>query len=103
VVDVDIDSRRVMVGSPERLDVIGIEAIKPTWANLPLSVEPVAVMAQVRAHATPVPAMAHFDGARIHVELLQTIRGLANGQAVVLYDGERVIGSGTVDRTHKQP
>jgi tRNA-specific 2-thiouridylase len=91
-----------MVGAPERLDVIGIEAIKPTWANLPLSVEPVAVMAQVRAHATPVPAMAHFDGARIHVELLQTIRGLANGQAVVLYDGERVIGSGTVDRTHKK-
>ena len=103
VVDVDIDTRRVMVGSPERLDVIGIEAIKPTWANLPLALEPVAVMAQVRAHATPVPAMAHFDGTRIHVELLESIRGLANGQAVVLYDGDRVIGSGTVDRTHKKP
>ena len=103
VVDVDIDTRRVMVGSPERLDVIGIEAIKPTWANLPLALEPAAVMAQVRAHATPVPAMAHFDGNRIHVELLESIRGLANGQAVVLYDGARVIGSGTVDRTHKRP
>jgi tRNA U34 2-thiouridine synthase MnmA/TrmU len=35
--------------------------------------------------------------------LLASIRGLANGQAVVLYDGDRVIGSGTVDRTHKKP
>ena len=91
-----------MVGAPERLDVIGIEAIRPTWVNLPLTLEPVAVHAQVRAHATPVPAMAHFDGGRIHVDLLDSIRGLANGQAVVLYDGDRVIGSGTVDATHKK-
>ena len=25
------------------------------------------------------------------------------GQSVVLYDGDRVVGSGTVDRTHKRP
>jgi tRNA-specific 2-thiouridylase len=64
---------------------------------------PWLLMAQVRAHAIAVPAMAHFDGNRIHVELLESIRGLANGQAVVLYDGDRVIGSGTVDCTHKRP
>lgn len=102
VVDVELDSRRVMVGAPERLDVLGIEAIRPTWTTRPLGPEPVAVMAQVRAHATPVPAMARLLNERIHVDLLEPIRGLAAGQAVVLYDGNRVIGSGTVDRTHKR-
>ena len=102
VVDVALDTRQVFVGGPERLDVLGIEAIRPTWTTRPLGAEPVAVMAQVRAHATPVPAMAHLLDERIHVALLEPIRGLAAGQAVVLYDGDRVIGSGTVDRTHKR-
>jgi tRNA-specific 2-thiouridylase len=102
VVDVDIDTRQVKVGTPEMLDVVAIEAIKPTWTNGALTSEPVSVTAQVRAHAAPVPAMAYFDGTRIHVELLEPIRGLAGGQAVVLYEGTRVIGSGTVDSTRRK-
>ena len=36
-------------------------------------------------------------GERLHVELRRPIRGVAPGQAVVLYDGDAVLGSATID------
>ena len=59
------------------------------------------VLAQVRAHGVPVPARAHEVGDRLMVELLVPIRGVALGQAVVLYDGTKVLGSATIDATSR--
>jgi tRNA-specific 2-thiouridylase len=33
------------------------------------------------------------------VELVEPLRGVAPGQAVVLYDGDAVLGSATIDAT----
>jgi tRNA-specific 2-thiouridylase len=74
-------------------------AFKPIWAGAPLGAAPVSVMAQVRAHGQPVPAHAWVFGERLIVDLCEPVRGLAKGQAVVLYDGTRVLGSATVDAT----
>lgn len=101
VVDVDVLTRRVTVGPAELLDVDGIEGIKPLWAGEPLGSSSVDVMAQVRAHGEPVPGTARMADGRLHVDLAIPIRGLATGQAVVLYDGTRVIGSATIDVTRK--
>ena len=84
-----------------RLDVDQITGIRPTWTNEPLGTQARSCTAQVRAHGEPVAATARMRGEELIVELQQTIRGLANGQAVVLYDGTRVIGSATVDRTRR--
>jgi tRNA-specific 2-thiouridylase len=43
------------------------------------------------------------QGERLIVDLGEPIRGLARGQAVVLYDGTRVLGSATVDATSRDP
>ena len=99
VVDIDITTRQVTVGPPELLDIRGIEGIRPIWAGAALGATPVSVMAQVRAHGHPVPALAWIRGGRLIVDLCEPIRGLARGQAVVLYDGTRVLGSATVDVT----
>ena len=99
VVDIDITTRQVTVGPPELLDIRGIEGIKPIWAGAPLGATPVSVLAQVRAHGNPVPALAWIRGGRLIVDLCEPIRGLARGQAVVLYDRTRVLGSATVDVT----
>ncbi len=96
VVDVEIGSRRVTVGPPELLDVYALEGIKPIWTTSPLGESPVELLAQVRAHGVPVPARAYAHGGRMMVELLVPIRGIALGQAVVLYDGTRVVGSATI-------
>jgi tRNA-specific 2-thiouridylase len=46
-----------------------------------------------------VPARAHVDGDRLVVELVEPLRGVALGQAVVLYDGDTVMGSATISGT----
>jgi tRNA-uridine 2-sulfurtransferase len=101
VVDVDVIAGTVSVGPPELLDVDLIEGVRPVWAGPAIGPEPVAVTAQVRAHGAPVAARAHLSGDVLVVELGEPIRGLAAGQAVVLYDGTRVVGSATVDRTRR--
>ena len=101
MVDVDATARTVTVGPPAMLDVDLIEGIRPIWAGPAISGEAVAVHAQVRAHGVPVPATAHVAGDRLIVLLDEPIRGLATGQAVVLYDGTRVVGSATIDRTRR--
>ena len=35
------------------------------------------------------------------VKLSEPLRGVARGQAVVLYDGDRVVGSATIERAAK--
>ena len=101
VVDIEIGSRRVTVGPPEMLDVYRLEGIRTIWTTLPIGAEPVEVLAQVRAHGVPVPARAHEVGDRLIVELMVPIRGVALGQAVVLYDGTKVLGSATIDATSR--
>jgi tRNA-specific 2-thiouridylase len=60
-----------------------------------------ACSAQVRAHGEPVPARASVAEDRVRVELLTPVRGVARGQAVVLYDGTRVVGSATIARPER--
>jgi tRNA-specific 2-thiouridylase len=90
-----------MIGPPTLLDVDLIEGIKPIWAGRELGDDPVEVIAQVRAHGEPLPARACVRDGRLVVELHRCVRGLAPGQAVVVYDCSRVIGSATVDRTRR--
>ncbi len=86
-------------GRPALLDVDVIEGIRVVWAGPPVGSDPVGVLAQVRAHGIPVAARARMAGDRLVVDLEEPIRGLAAGQAVVLYEGTRVVGSATVDAT----
>jgi len=101
VVDIDVAARRVFVGPPALLDVDQIVGIRPTWTAEPLTDIPTDCSAQVRAHGAPVTARAHLSDGQLVVELQESIRGLATGQAVVLYDGSRVLGSATVAHTRR--
>lgn len=101
VVDVDRSTGEVLVGSPEHLEVHHIVGVDPIWAGPRLGNDVAEVFAQVRAHAEPVRAKAYMRGADLHVRLIDSVRGLAPGQAVVLYEDTRVIGSATVAATDR--
>jgi tRNA-specific 2-thiouridylase len=101
VVDIDVAHQVVTVGPAQLLDITRIVGTEPTWTGKPLTPEPVSVHAQVRAHGAAVPARARFDGERICIELDEPIRGLAAGQQVVMFDGDRVLGSARVDATER--
>ena len=97
VVDINAETRVVTLGPPTLLDIDRIEAIDSVWHG-PLVDE---VLIQVRAHALPVPGRVTSVGERVVIDLLEPIRGLAAGQCVVIYDGTRVVGAATVDRTRR--
>ena len=42
---------------------------------------------------------AWLDGDEVHIRLNHPARGVAKGQAAVLYDGTAVLGSGTISAT----
>ncbi len=101
VVNVDRDSHDVFVGAPELLDVYQLIGVDSIWAGPPLTSAPTEVLAQVRAHAEPVRAEAFVLDSCLHVTLREPIRGLAPGQAVVVYENTRVIGSATIVATDR--
>ncbi len=76
-------------------------AINPLWTGGTLEADPVEVSAQVRAHAEPVPASARVVDGEILIDLYEPIRGLAPGQAAVIYVGTKVLGSATVASTNR--
>ena len=54
---------------------------------------------QVRAHGQPLRASYSWDGTHVKAQLHDPLFGLAAGQAMVMYDDDRVVGSATVKST----
>lgn len=98
VTSVDPSTRTVFVGPPALLDIDRIEGIKAHWCQeIPLAGARVGV--QVRAHGAEVTAeVLSVDADHAVLRTDAPIRGLAAGQAAVLYDGTRVVGAVTVAR-----
>ena len=128
VLEVRPKENEVIVGSRELLAVDEIRGIRATWAGVPvaeaaefLAREPelgahsaeFEVTAQVRAHADPVPGIAHMEWAENQdagqegqlrletvVRLQGPLSGVAPGQTMVLYQGTRVLGQSTISRAY---
>ncbi|WP_322766557.1 tRNA 2-thiouridine(34) synthase MnmA [Frankia sp. Cr1] len=94
VLDIAPVTATVTVGPAEALDVHSLVADPVVWPYE----GPVVCTAQVRAHGRAVPATAQAVGDELHVRLDEPVRGTAPGQAVVLYDGDRVLGGGHIRR-----
>ena len=100
VVDVDVSANTVMIGPPTLLDIDVIEAVKPRWAG-PLPMQNMAIEVQVRAHGESLPARVTYESDAVVITLDDKLRGVASGQAAVMYDGTRVIGSATISRSRR--
>lgn len=101
VVDVDISTRRVAVGPAALLDVTTLRVVSARWSGPPPNGSRRAGV-QVRAHGEEVPGVVEPSPSGFVVSLDRPLRGVAPGQSAVLYDGTRVVGSGTIsqDRQH---
>ena len=98
VVATDPAANTVTVGVAELLGIDAITGEHARWCG-PAPEGLVQVGVQLRAHGAELPGQAWADGTRLHVRLAERTRGVAAGQAVVLYDGTRVIGSATIVET----
>ena len=95
VLQVEPVSRTVTVGPAEALDTTDLRALDPVWTAGPRPL-PLRCEVQLRAHGATHPAQVTQDGSGWALALATPARGVAPGQAAVLYDGDRVLGSATL-------
>lgn len=99
VVDIDAERNEVVIGKGE--DVFGKELLA-TDINL-ISIEalekPMEVKAKVRYSAKETDALISPAGnGDIRVVFKEPVRAITPGQSVVFYDGDAVVGGGTIVR-----
>ncbi|WP_327069029.1 tRNA 2-thiouridine(34) synthase MnmA [Kitasatospora sp. NBC_01250] len=105
VLDISPVNNTVTVGPVEGLDVQGLTAIRPRWCGAAPDEQGGSARtytAQLRAHGEEVPVSAELVDGELRVRLERPVRGIAPGQAVVLYDGSRVVGSATIASTERR-
>jgi tRNA-uridine 2-sulfurtransferase len=104
VLDIEPVSGTVTVGSREALSVDGLTAIRPLWCgtvpNAPMAC-PMECTVQLRAHGEEHRAVVTVVDGEVDVRLLDPATGIAPGQAVVVYDDTRVVGSATISATER--
>mgnify|MGYP002652672504 CR=1 FL=1 len=92
-------SNTVVVGPKEALATAEIAGERFTWAGRAPASGDIACHVQIRAHAEPVSAQATITAGEVTVRPDVPFDGVAPGQTAVLYDGTRVLGQFTIDRT----
>ncbi len=86
----------VTVGSAGALDVSTVEGVRPVWTGAARPGGPIECEVQLRAHGRPIPAVVELAGDLLTAQLRTPERGVAAGQAIVAYQGDRVLGSATI-------
>ena len=95
VIRIEPESRRVVLGTHADLACSTLEADGVSWLadDVPSSFE---CLAQIRYLHTAAPARVEVRGDEVTVRFEQPQFGVAPGQALVLYDGDRVLGGGWI-------
>ena len=97
VTGVDTQRNVVTVGPETLLSISTLVGEEAVWLAPDVDAStPVRCEAQVRAHGTPVAGSVVRDGERLTVELDEPMRGVADGQSLVVYAGTRVLGQATI-------
>jgi len=101
VLDIEPVSGTVTVGPAAALDVTEIVADRPVWTGCGPLDGPRDCLVQLRAHGEVHQCTARPEGAALRIALHgpARARGVAKGQAAVLYDGDTVLGAGTIAAT----
>jgi tRNA-uridine 2-sulfurtransferase len=97
VTALDAARNAVVVGPQEALDRRALDATQVTFVSAEWPSAPFDCQAQIRSHAAPVEARVTPNAPdQIHVEFALPQRAVSPGQAVVLYDGDVVLGGGRI-------
>ena len=100
VLRLEPDSHRVVVGPREALQETQLTINEMNWIGGG-SVPADGVTGQVKLRSTQAPLSARLvplAGDRAAVELANPAEAVAPGQACVLYDGDRLLGGGWIER-----
>ncbi|MGE5654062.1 MAG: tRNA 2-thiouridine(34) synthase MnmA [Bacillota bacterium] len=97
VVDIRPESNTVVVGGKDELAAFDLECYDMNFIPFDRLERPMTVEAKVRYRGIPSRAIiSPIDACRCHVHFLSPQRAITPGQAVVFYDGDLVVGGGTI-------
>lgn len=97
VCGIDVDNNRVILGFDEDLFSTSLTAGEINLISVDSITEPMRVRAKVRyAHRESPATVIQTGEDEIKVEFDEPQRAITKGQAVVLYDGDTVVGGGVI-------
>ena len=93
----DMAANTVTVGPSEALFHRSLMADNWNWAAFDAPTAPIRCKAKARSRMEEQPATVYpMEDGRCRVEFTEAQRAITPGQAIVLYDGDLVIGGGTI-------
>ncbi|WP_295739837.1 tRNA 2-thiouridine(34) synthase MnmA [uncultured Oscillibacter sp.] len=93
----DSAANTVTLGPDSALYTRELTADRPNWISIPALESPISVTAKTRHSQREAAAVAEpLPDGRIQVVFQEPQRAVTPGQAVVFYDGESVVGGGTI-------
>ena len=96
VIELDVTGNRLIIGPREKLFRKSLTAEKLNWVAGRAPGKCLEIKARVRYRAPEVPATLQVLDDRAEVQFVEPQRAVAPGQAVVFYQGEVVLGGGTI-------
>jgi tRNA-specific 2-thiouridylase len=98
VTGIEPSTNTVVVGPPSELLKSTCRLEEVNWIAGEVPTPPVRAMGKARYRSAEVPCTVRCEGVDVTVEFDEPQRALTPGQALVLYDGEYVLGGGTISR-----
>ncbi len=99
VLKIEPITNTVVVGTREELAITLMRGQRAVFCGPPVTSEHKKGFVQIRAHGQALTCTYYFENSLLIAELAEPLLGLATGQAMVIYDGDRVVGSATICET----
>jgi len=102
VTDIDREKNAILVGSKEEVYRDELIASGLNWIAVEELKQPIRVKAKIRyRHKEAEAAITPLNGDKVYVKFKEPQMAITPGQAVVFYDGDIVVGGGTIEQVRK--
>ncbi len=98
VTSIEPESATIRIGPRELLYNDSLVACNVNWVSIPRPPGRLAVQARIRYNAEAASATIEPTGDKVVCRFSENQRAITPGQAVVFYDGERVLGGGIIEK-----
>ena len=103
VIAIEPERNAIVVGTKEKALGNELTASRLNWITTDKLIQSVTVKAKIRyRHQEAEATVTPIDEDRVHVKFKEPQMAITPGQAIVFYDGDIVIGGGTIESARKQ-
>ncbi len=101
VIRIEPESNRIVLGPEKELYSQALTARKLNWISGKSPVEPITARAKIRYKSKEAEAILFLSNDSVDVQFTQPQKAVTPGQAIVFYNGDEVLGGGTMYQTER--